>query len=319
MPQIDTYSASFVAMASPCEVVLAARDESDARLHMQAAVDEVRRIERKFSRYLCDSIVQRINTSAGATVEIDDETAALFDFADQLFELSDGLFDVTSGVLRRAWDFKSSRLPTPAEVEAALACVGWHHVKRGPRTVALQRSGMEVDFGGFGKEYAADRAATVLLDRGLQHGFINLGGDIRAFGPQLDGSPWRIGIRHPDHADRLLASIALSSGGLATSGDYERYFIHEGRRYCHVLNPRTGWPVTHWRSVSALAPVCVAAGALTTIAMLKEREGAAWLDTQGAPYLAMDTGGHTITQKIGGLHPDEPGETPTTTRVLQSL
>lgn len=316
---LDIFVARFVAMASPCEVVLSASDEREAQHHAQVAVTEVRRIERKYSRYLADSALQAINTARGDWAEVDAETASLLDFAAQMYALSDGLFDATSGVLRRAWDFRTQRVPSQAEIDAVLPCIGWHHVQRRTDAVRLPVSGMELDFGGFGKEYAADRAAAALVDLGVVHGFVNLGGDVRAMGPQLDGSPWRVGIQHPDHPQRLIASIPLSIGGLATSGDYERYILHEGRRYCHVLNPKTGWPVSFWGSVSALAPVVTAAGALTTIAMLKERDAPAWLDAQQVPYLAVDTTRNIVTQKIEGQYPEEPRKTPTSGRLIGVL
>ena len=102
---------------------------------------------------------------------------------------------------------------------------------------------MEIDFGGIGKEYAADRVATICLEHGLRHGLVNLGGDIRAIGPQADGTPWRVGIRHPRVQDAAIAGFDLAAGALATSGDYERYFEIDGKRYCHILNPTTGMPV----------------------------------------------------------------------------
>jgi len=147
---------------------------------------------------------------------------------------------------------------------------------------------MEIDFGGFGKEYAADRAVALLAERGARHGFVNLGGDIRVLGPQPDGQPWRFGIQHPRKPEATIASIELAEGALATSGDYERYLEHEGRRYCHILDPRTGWPVAHWQSMSVVAPLAVAAGALTTIAMLKAEAALEFLRGQGVGFLAVD-------------------------------
>jgi hypothetical protein len=124
---------------------------------------------------------------------------------------------------------------------------------------------MELDFGGIGKEYAADRAAAVLAQSGVEYALVNLGGDVRVVGPQADGAPWRIGIRHPREPNRVLATIALSEGALATSGDYERFFELEGKRYCHILDPRAGRPVDTFQSVSVVAPLCVVAGSCATI------------------------------------------------------
>jgi thiamine biosynthesis lipoprotein len=156
---------------------------------------------------------------------------------------------------------------------------------------------MEIDFGGIGKEYAADRAAGVLLAAGAQHGFVNLGGDVRAIGPAADGSPWRIGIQHPRaEAGVTIGAIDLATEGLATSGDYERYLEIDGQRYCHILDPRTGWPVQHWQSVSVSAPVCAAAGACSTVAMLLPHDEALeFLRAQGLRYLAIDAAGEVVS------------------------
>jgi len=110
-------------------------------------------------------------------------------------------------------------------------------------------------------------------------------------GPRPDGNPWLLAVQHPREANRLLAELPLASGALATSGDYERYFEIDGHRYCHVLDPRTGWPVTAWRSVSVVAPACLAAGALTTVAMLKGADALRYLDAQDVGYLAVDQEG----------------------------
>jgi thiamine biosynthesis lipoprotein len=286
---MPVYRLPFRAMASLCEVVLAAGDEAHADRLANAAIAEVQRIEAKYSRYRPDSIVGRINAAAGCDfVECDDETLRLLDFADQLYEESGGLFDITSGVLRRAWDFRAARVPDARELAACTANIGWRRIERQGRAIRLAQAGMELDFGGFGKEYAADRAAEVLLALGVRHGYVNLAGDLRVLGPRPDGTPWAVGIQHPREAGGVLASISLQQGALATSGDYERFFEHEGRRYCHILDPRTGHSVTWWRSVSVLAPQAIIAGAVSTIAMLKQEPGLAYLQASGFDFLAID-------------------------------
>jgi thiamine biosynthesis lipoprotein len=150
---------------------------------------------------------------------------------------------------------------------------------------------MELDFGGFGKEYAVDRACAVLIERGVHYGFVNLGGDLRAIGPQPDGMPWSMGIQDPRDTRAVAASLPLTVGSLATSGDYERFMEIDGRRYCHILNPRTGMPVSAWRSLSVLAPVAIAAGSYSTIGMLRESGAPEWLDANEVPWLGIDIDG----------------------------
>lgn len=283
-------------MGSRCEVRIGAASAAAANHLAKFAIDEVRRIEIKYSRYRADSIVSRINTAAGIeSVEIDEESAALFNYADALFRESDGLFDITSGVLRRVWDFRQAKRPGASALQPVLALIGWQSVQWQkdvkPQRIYLPRVGMEIDFGGFGKEYAADRAAAVLLAHGVQFGYVNLGGDIRVLGPQPDGQAWSIGIQDPRKPEQTIASIPVQSGALATSGDYERFFELDGERYCHILDPRTGQPVRAWRSVSVLAPLTTAAGSYSTIAMLKGPAGLALLENANLAFLAIDAAG----------------------------
>ena len=279
----------FKAMGSACEVVLASHTQNEAESMAKLAIDEVLRIERKYSRYTTDSVIAKINQQAGrGALQCDDETWALFQFATQLFDKSDGLFDITSGVLRQAWDFKNPEVPTSQKLEALLPLVGWQKVVLQDQSIALPLAGMEVDLGGFGKEYAADRAAQVLKEKGVTHGYVNLAGDMRFLGPKPTGEPWMIGIQDPRARDQVVATLPITQGGLATSGDYERYFELNGQRYCHVLNPKTGMPVSYWRSVSVTSPATVVSGCTTTMAMLKEADGLAFLQATGFDFFAID-------------------------------
>jgi thiamine biosynthesis lipoprotein len=164
--------------------------------------------------------------------------------------------------------------------------VGWHQVELEARQVRLPIAGMELDLGGIGKEYAADRAAERCQAMGLVGGFVDLGGDIRAIGPRADGAGWRLGIRDPRDEHKLLGELTFAQGALATSGDYERGFDVNGRRYGHLLDARTGWPVSHWSSVSVAAPNALAAGALATLGMLMGEQTLALLEAQGVWFLA---------------------------------
>ncbi|RJG21820.1 FAD:protein FMN transferase [Massilia cavernae] len=286
-------------MASECEIRLAA---GDAGVLAGEAIAEVRRIESKFSRYRPDSVIACINQAAGRDwTGVDDETGALLDYAAALHATSGGLFDITSGVLRRAWNFTTRHVPAAAELAPLLALVGWDKVHRRTGAVRLGLEGMELDFGGFGKEYAADRAAALLAARGVRHGYVNLGGDMRVIGPRPDGQPWNIAIQDPRIDAAVIASIPVTAGALATSGDYERYFETGGRRYCHILHPASGCPVTFWRSVSVLAPLATVAGSHATIAMLKQHGGLRFLDDSGLAYLAVDREGRIHHRHIAAM------------------
>ncbi len=281
-------------MGSPCELHLYAESRARCDGLIERAIAEVTRLERKYSRYRDDSVTSAISASAGdpAGVEVDAETASLLDYAATAHATSGGLFDPTSGVLRRVWNFKSGALPTRAALDALLPLVGWERISwRRPRLV-LPRAGMELDFGGFVKEYAADRVVELCRAGGARHGMVDLGGDLAVIGPHPGGKPWVVGIRDPRAPQDAMASVRLDGSAIATSGDYERCMVVDGVRYTHVLDPRTGWPVTGMRSVSVVADRCLVAGTATTVAMLLgASEGARWLDELGLPNLRMDEAG----------------------------
>lgn len=286
----------FSAMGSPCEFLLSCSDQKTAENAAKQGILEVRRIEQKYSRYRMDTVTSRINQAAGSGewISLDEETEWLINFADTLYKNSEGLFDITSGVLRRVWDFKKSIVPSQAQIDEILPLVGWQQVESGNGRLRLPVPGMELDFGGFGKEYAADAAASCVQKLGISHGYVNLGGDVRVIGPQPDDSAWRIAIQNPRNHEEIVATIPVFQGGLTTSGDYEKYFELNGERYCHILNPKTGMPVRYWRSVSVVAPLAIVAGGCSTIAMLLESKGEQWLKNSGFSYLAISFDGNHI-------------------------
>lgn len=284
------YDFSFEAMACVNELSLYASNKRQATAVAKKAIDAINKLESRYSRYLSDSLLTRINESAGDTrgVAVDEETAALLNYSQTCFEQSDGMFDITSGVLRRIWNFRENKLPTDSEVADTLQLIGWDKVIWDESRIVLPLTGMELDFGGVVKEYAADTCATLCRDMGVRHGLINMGGDIHVIGPHPDGSPWKIGIQSPDDPGSIATTVNLKHGGLASSGDYQRSIVIDGKRYGHILNPKTGWPVEGLRAVSVVAPQCLIAGSTSTIAMLKGEAGKRWLDEVGLPYLWFD-------------------------------
>ncbi len=290
-------------MGTPCSIQLYASRQAIAKQAAGVAMRDIQRLESRYSRYREDSFLSEINRVAarGGRIKVDQETAGLLDYAATCHRESDGLFDITSGILRHAWDFKSGRLPEERVVEEFLEKVGWAKLYWEPPVLGFPDAGMELDFGGVVKEYAVDRAASLCREAGIRHGMINLGGDIRIIGPHADGSPWRVGIRHPrhlhhsDHPDELLQTLLLSGGGLASSGDYERCITLGGVRYGHILNPKTGWPVRRIAAVSVLGDLCVIAGSASTIGMLKEDQAGEWLRDLGLPHLWVSVNG-----EVGG-------------------
>ncbi|MGC1523185.1 MAG: FAD:protein FMN transferase [Steroidobacteraceae bacterium] len=277
-------AACFTAMASPCEVLLSSTDHSAAQELGTLASREAQRVEKKFSRYRNDSVTAWIHENRGARIEVDEETASLIDFASRCFDLSDGLFDITSGVLRRAWKFDGSdRVPEAAAIRPLLSLVGFDKLDwRSP--YLLLPSGMELDFGGIGKEYAVDRAYEQLAAARAAPFLINFGGDLRANRPPPHG-PWQVGIERPDTDREATMILDLEHGALATSGDSRRYLLKDGVRYGHILDPRTGWPVPDApRSVTVAASSCTEAGLLSTLALLNGARASEFLEEQGVRF-----------------------------------
>jgi thiamine biosynthesis lipoprotein len=256
-------------MGSPCELITEANARDRARDLARLAADEVWRIEDKFSRYRDDNIVHRINTAAGRGVEVDEETAGLLDFAVTLYELSDRKFDITSGVLRAVWRFDGSdRIPEPEAVRRILDKVGWDKVSW-QRPVLTMPAGMEIDLGGIGKEYAADRAVNLLRAAGAPPSLVNLGGDLAVSGPPSNRRAWKVAIEGELEGSHEKL-IDLRQGALTTSGDTRRFLLRKGVRYSHILDPTTGWPVPDApRSVTVAADTCTQAGMISTMAMLR--------------------------------------------------
>ena len=295
MAYLNYYHYDFKAMGSPCSIQLYASSSKMGKRAAKIAMDDVYRLEANYSRYREDSFLSEINRVAaqGGHITVDKETAGLLDYAATCYQQSDGLFDITSGILRRAWDFKSGNIPAQETILSLIEKIGWHKLNWQRPILTFTVPDMEIDFGGVVKEYAVDRAASLCRDAGIHHGIVNLGGDVKVIGPHYDGSPWRIAIRHPRRPGGVLQTLLLHSGALASSGDYERCITLNGVRYGHVLNPRTGWPVSYMAAVSVIGEFCVVAGSASTIGMLKEEQGPDWLNELGLPHLWVNVHGES--------------------------
>lgn len=278
----EFYCGSFLAMGSPCELLVESDDKSLVDWLLDSVATEAWRVEDKYSRYIRGNIVDQINSSDGRPVDVDDETANLLNFAAALTAMSDGAFDITSGVLREAWHFDGSdNVPSRRATKNILERVGWHKVIWTAPSLTL-RAGMQLDFGGIGKEYAVDRAAEIVSTQSNEPCLVNFGGDIFATAPPRNGTGWQVGIESPGLENRTAQKIIrLDNGALATSGDARRYLLKDGIRYSHILNPKTGWPIPDApRSVTVAADTCTQAGMLATLAILQGNKAEAFLQQQ---------------------------------------
>ncbi|MET0987500.1 MAG: FAD:protein FMN transferase [Steroidobacteraceae bacterium] len=283
--QGEHWTARFVAMVCPCEVLIEIVPEATARRIADAAAAGAWRVEAKFSRYRSNNIVDTINNANGSAVCVDDETANLLDLAATLTRLSGGRFDITSGVLRRVWAFDGGdRIPAQQQIDALRHLIGWEKVSW-QRPMLRLLPDMQIDFGGIGKEYAVDLA--VQDAHRIAPGascLVNFGGDVAIRNPRRDGKPWRIGVES-SHAGMASRILSVYRGGVATSGDSRRYVLKDGIRYSHVLDARTGWPVESApSSVTVLADTCTQAGSFTTLAMLEGPGAEDFLKGEGVAY-----------------------------------
>lgn len=270
-------------MASPWEVHVAGADAVEVQQVSASVAAEVWRIERAYSRYRTDNLVHAINTARGAAVRVDAETARLLDYAAALWQASEGRFDITTGALRRVWRFDgASPVPSVMDVEAVMPQVGWQRLRWDGASLQLP-PGMEIDFGGIGKEFAVDRGLAVATSLTSKPVLINGGGDLAASAPPGSAEPWRVGIENVP--GRESPRLQLYRGAIASSGDAHRHLIRDGVRYGHLLDPRTGWPVTAAaRSVTVLADTCSQAGAHSSIALLHGADAETYLQAQDLAF-----------------------------------
>jgi thiamine biosynthesis lipoprotein len=284
----DLTALRFTAMASPCELLVSVEDQSAALEYGNLVAAETWRIERKYSRYRSDSVIAWIHANRGRSLKMDEETASLLNFASACYEASEGLFDITSGILRRVWTFDGSdRIPEAAAVAELLPMIGFGKLQWDASRL-LVPSGMELDLGGIGKEYAVDRAFELLAAQCSDPFLLNFGGDLRS-NRAPSHAPWRVGIERPDADREATLILDLQRGALATSGDSRRFLLKGGIRYGHILDPRTGWPVPAApRSVTVAAGSCTEAGQLSTLALLHGAGAREFLEQQQVRYWILE-------------------------------
>jgi thiamine biosynthesis lipoprotein len=257
------------ALGTRCEVQYISRSDGEARAFEHEAMGWVAGFEAKYSRFRPDSLLSRINAAAGRDwVAIDAEMEQFLDLSGSLFQLSQGVLDATALPLLRLWDYRlpSPRIPTATEIAAAKNLVGWQKVQRAPGRVRLPETGMALDFGGWGKEYAVDIVAQIARRHGLANVLVDFGHDLGAVGTAPGKPGWHIGLEDPSHpGEACWSSIAARDCGVASSGDYVRGFTLNGKRYGHIVDPRTGWPVANGcKQVTVVAKTCLQAGVLAT-------------------------------------------------------
>jgi len=283
----NIFCAKFVAMANPCSIFIEQGNTSTETLQKIAysIAAEAWRIEQKYSRYLNTSVIYKINNNQGDAVLIDNETFSLLTLADTLWRESAGKFDISSGIFRKIWTFnQQKKIPTKKEINQVLKYIGWEKVDFDQQKIILPK-GMQIDFGGIGKEYATDRCASLATQLTDQSILINLGGDIAIQNHQNQSAPWKISIESKEGKGKIWKQFNLSKGAVATSGDVYKSFTLDGKRYGHIINALTGYPIEFApRTVTVIAPNCSEAGILTTLSILEGKGAEYFLQTTGRAY-----------------------------------
>ena len=268
----------FNALGTKCLIKFRLDDERSALEFAALALDWIGKFEAKFSRFRPDSMVSRINAAAGREwVKTDSEMETLLDIAAEIHACTDGIIDPTMLPLLKVWNWKVAHVQLPAcdDVKDALALTGWRKVQRRPGAVFLPEAGMGLDFGGFGKEFAVDRLAALARQAGIKDAIVDLGRDIYAMGGNGAHPFWHIGIEDGNQPGTCWGGLGVNGKAVSASGDYARYFSHDGVRYGHILDPRTGWPVSNgMRAVTVVANTCLQAGIYSTaVFILGARDG----------------------------------------------
>ncbi|WP_437713751.1 FAD:protein FMN transferase [Sorangium sp. So ce448] len=253
-----------------------AMDEAAIRARLDKAIAEIRRLEGLMTTWRPDSELSRVNAAAGkGAVEVSSESLAVIEKSLWISERSEGVFDVTFEAMHGLWKFDEDiddNVPRKEDVERARALIDHRQIKidRARRTVMLGKPGMRMSLGGIAKGYAVDAAARVLRGEGLTSFFVQAGGDLYIAGKKPDGSPWRAGVRDPrgKDANDYFAMIEVEDHAFSTAGDYERSFIKDGRRYHHIIDPRTGFPASESRSVTIWAKDALTADAVDDAAFI---------------------------------------------------
>jgi thiamine biosynthesis lipoprotein len=265
-------------------------DATQVRAAFAAAVLEIQRIETAMTTWRPDSELSKINSAAGeAAVPVSQETYDVIAESIHTSEISEGTFDITFESLHGLWKFDQDldpHPPTDAQVKAKLPLLSYHHIHlegdAGAHAVFLDKKGVRISLGGIAKGYAGDRASKVLLDRGIDSFFVQAGGDLYTHGKKADGSDWSAGVRDPRGLEgSYFALLGVSDHAFSTAGDYERSYIVNGRRYHHIIDPRTGYPATASRSVTIWAPTALQADALDdAVFILGPEKGLALVESQ---------------------------------------
>ena len=278
-PELKTQKKVLLLMGTRFELVAISEDEQLANEAIEAGIKEIRRIEALISEWQPTSQTSAINRSAGGmAVSVDEELYELIRRSIRISELTGGAFDITWAAADRIWKFDGTKteMPSPEAVANSVRHIGYQKIRLIPEThsVFLKEEGMKIGFGAIGKGYAANRARDLMRGMGIKSGVVNAAGDMVTWGKQADGQPWFVGIADPAEQDKVFSWLTADETAVVTSGNYEKFVDINGKRYGHIIDPRTGYPVTGLKSVTVICPDAELADALaTSVFVLGQEEG----------------------------------------------
>lgn len=260
-------------MGSRFDISIVAKDSTLAEQSIDEVIAEISRIENLISDWRPYTQIGQVNSNAGIKpVKVDQEVFELTERALQLSEITGGAFDISFAAMDRIWKFDGSmkEMPSPEAIKNSVTRVGYKNIvlDKEKRTIFLKLAGMKIGFGALGEGYAADKCKKMMQEKGITAGIVNGSGDMNTWGTQPDGSAWNIGITDPKDPTELMAIVPLKHGAVVTSGSYEKYVVFNGRRYAHIINPKTGYPATGLTSVTIFGPSAELANGLSTSIMV---------------------------------------------------
>lgn len=256
-------------LGSPFEITVVAKDSVAGKQFTDLAIAEVKRIENQISDWIPTTQISLVNKNAGIqAIKVDLEVYDLLERAIKISEITDGAFDISYASMDKIWKFDGSMtaMPTAEAIKKSVAKIGYKNIilNKQDQTVFLKVAGMKLGLGGIGQGYIADKVKELLVANGCQSGIVNVSGDINAWGKQINGKPWTVGIINPMNKNKVFATFPLENSSVETSGNYEKYVMFDGIRYSHIIDPRTGFPAQGVVSVSVFAKQTEIADALAT-------------------------------------------------------
>tara|TARA_R110000850_G_scaffold18580_4_gene56949 strand:- start:83736 stop:84719 length:984 start_codon:yes stop_codon:yes gene_type:complete len=264
-----TFKKTASLLGSPFDITVVAKDSVQGNYYANLAIDEVKRIENLISDWIPTSQISSVNTNAGIQpIKVDTEVYDLVERALKISKLTNGAFDISYASMDKIWKFDGSmtKMPTEEEIKKSVSKVGYLNVILNPKdtTIFLKNEGMKLGLGGIGQGFIADKLKALLQSKGCEAGIVNVSGDISTWGKQIDGKPWTIGIINPMNKNKVFATFPLKDTAVETSGSYEKFVTFDGKRYSHIIDPRTGYPASGIVSISVFAQKTEVADAFAT-------------------------------------------------------